>query len=319
MKEKKGKQDKNKPPEKTLKEIEYEQLSLFFDNFISKGKLITKYASVYGLQRVTYIKVKDLKQFFTDNFTEIKEEIKKITNTDIGKEPNKDSLQYFYSLNQKRNILHYLQRIPGDKAKYPKKLMPLKKGDDTSFEFNFNESGFYYLNIKKEKSNKQIIYLILLVILILFIVLFPVWPLNMKIGVLYFLMSLIIFLIAFLVLTIVISIVGLLFGYEIIIMPNIDDSKKSWKDRLFNPFISIEGREDPCWIKIIRIFVIISFIIMGVIAYLYPEIPKESFNLIKRGIIKLYGYAKIKIEDIHYHRNAVKVKENKILDDLNNL
>jgi hypothetical protein len=44
MKEKKEKKDKTKQPEKTLKEIEFEKLSLFFDNYISNGKLITKYA-----------------------------------------------------------------------------------------------------------------------------------------------------------------------------------------------------------------------------------------------------------------------------------
>jgi hypothetical protein len=319
MKEKKEKKDKTKQPEKTLKEIEFEKLSLFFDKYISNGKLITKYASLFGLQRITYIKGKDLKQFFTDNFSEIKNEMLKITNTDIGKEPNQNSLQNFYELNQKRSIFHYLQRIPGDKAKYPKKLLPLKKGDDINLEFNFTDSGFYSLNIKVEKTNRPIIYLILLVILILLIVMFPIWPLNVKIGVLYFLMSLIIFLIAFLVFNIVLCIGGILAGYDIVIMPNIDDTKLSWKDRLFSPFILIEGREDPCCFKVIRIFIIISFIIMGAIAYCYPEIPKESFNMIKRGITTLYGYAKVKIEDIHYQRNSVKVKENKYLDDLNNL
>ena len=316
MKEKK---DKNKPPEKTAKEIEFEKISIFFDTYISNGKLITKYASLYGIQRVQYIKGKDLKQFFINNFSEIKKEILDITKIDIGKEPNKDSLQNFYELNQKRNIFHYLQRIPGDKAKYPKKLLPLKKGDDLSLEFNFSETGFYSLNIKIEKTNKQIIYLILLVILILFIVLFPIWPLSVKIGVLYFLMSLIIFLIAFLIFTIVIAIIGLLFGYDILIMPNIDEIKMSWKNRLFNPFITVEKREDPCLFKVIRIFLIISLVIMSVIAYLYPTIPKESFNLLKKVMSAIYGYARKKIEDIHYHRSAVKVKDTKYLDDLNNL
>ena len=58
---------------------------------------------------------------------------------------------------------------------------------------------------------------------------------------------------------------------------------------------------------------------MSVIAYLYPAIPKESFNLLKKVMSAIYGYARKKIEDIHYHRNAVKVKDTKYLEDLNNL
>ena len=312
----KQKKKKIKKDEKIETETEFERLSSFLDKHISNGQLTIKYATLYDLQRIKYVKGKDLKQFFNDNFTDIKDEIKNITKTDIGKEPNKDSLQKFYELNQKRNIFHYLQRIPGDKAKYPKQLLPLKKGDDKNLEFNFTETGFYSLNIKVEKSKMNNIYLILLIVSILFIVMFPIWPLNMKIGVLYFLMSIIIFLIVFLVLTIIIAIVGMLFGYDIYIMPNIDNPKLGWKDRFINPFYIIEGREDPCWVKTVRIFLIISIVNIGIIAYMYPSIPRESFNMIINGMNNIYKYARKKIEDIHYHRNDVKVQD---MDDLNNL
>lgn len=310
---------KNNTIEKTEKEIEFEKLSSFFDKNTSNGKIITKSASLYGVQRITYIKGKDLKQFFAENFNEIKKEILEITKTDIGKEASKDSLQKFYQINQQRNIFHYLKRIPGDKAKYPKKFLLLKKDDDKDLEYNFTETGFYSLNIKKENSKKPIIYLSLLVICILFVVLFPIWPLKVKLGVLYFLMSLIIFLIAFLILTIIITIVGILFGYDIYIMANIDDVKLSWKDRLFKDFILIEGREDECSFKVFRAIIIISLILIGVIAYIYPTIPKESYNMLKKFMSFLYGFAKQKIEDIHYKRNAIKVKNTKNLHDLENL
>lgn len=318
MKDNKNK-DKKKTPEKSLAETEFEQLSLFFDKYVSNGKLITKYASIYGIKRVAYIKGKDLKQFFTDNFAEIKSEILKITKIDIGKEPNKDSLQNFYELNNKRNIFHYLQRFPGDKVKYPKKLMPLKKGDDISLEFNFTENGFYSLNIKIEKSNKPIIYLLLLVLLILFVVLFPIWPLRVKLGVVYFLMGVIIFLISFLVLSIIICLIGVLIGYDILITPNIDDYKMSWKDRIFKDFIIIEKREDPCWFIAIRIFLIFSVISLCAIAYLYPYVPKECYLMVKNAITYVYNYGKKIIEDIHYQKKSVKVQGNQYLDDLNNL
>ena len=316
MENQKGKKN---PPEKNGKEIEFEKLSIFFDKYIYNGKLITKNANLFGVQRIIYIKGKDFKQFFTQNFEEIKNEILTILNIDIGKEANKDSIQKFYQLNQKRNILHYLQRVPGDKSKYPKRLLPLKKGDDLNLELNFSETGFYLLNIKVEKSKKTIIYLIFLVIFILLIVLFPVWPLKMKLGVLYFLLSLIVFLIVLLILLIIIPIIGFIFGYDILIMKNFEDLKLSWKDRIFNPFIEIQGREDPFLLKFIRIVLIISLLMMGVIAYLEPTIPKESFKMIKNVFVSLYSYATKKIEDIHYNRNAIKVKNTKYLDDLNDI
>ena len=285
------KKEKKNPPEKNEKEIEFEKLSIFFDKYIYNGKLITKNANLFGVQRIIYIKGKDFKQFFTQNFEEIKNEILTILNIDIGKEANKDSIQKFYQLNQKRNILHYLQRVPGDKSKYPKRLLPLQKGDDVNLELNFSETGFYLLNIKVEKSKKTIIYLIFLVIFILLIVLFPVWPLKMKLGVLYFLLSLIVFLIVLLILLIIIPIIGFIFGYDILIMKNFEDLKLSWKDRIFNPFIEIQGREDPFLLKFIRIVLIISLLMMGVIAYLEPTIPKESFKMIKNVFVSLYSYA----------------------------
>lgn len=313
------KNKKDEPEKKTQKEIDFENLSSILDKHISSGVLISKNAILLDMKRIQYIKGKDLKQFFNDNFEIIKKDISSVIKIDIGKEPNKDSLQRFYEIFQQNNIFHYLQKIPGDKAKYPRRLIPLQKGDDPKLEIEFTDSGFYLLNIKAQKSNKPIVYLILLIILILFIVLFPIWPLNVKLGVLYFLMAALIFLIVFLLSTIIIQILGLLFGYDIFIMPNIDEGKMSWKNRLFNPFIVINKREDPCWFFIVRIIFIISIIALGVIAFFFPRIPVQSFRMIKNAIKWIFDYGKEKIEDIHYNRNAMKVKGGAYLDDLDNL
>jgi len=310
---------KEEPKEKTQKEIDFENLSSFFEKYISSDSLIVKSATLFDMKRIQYIKGKDLKQFFNDNFEQIQKEILTIMKLDIGKEANKESLQKFYQINQQNNILHYLQKLPGDKAKYPKRLLPLQKGDNPNLETEFTDTGFYLLNIKTEKSNKPIIYLILLIILILFIVLFPIWPLNVKLGVLYFLMAALIFLIVFLISTIIISLVGILFGYDIYIMPNIDEAKMSWKNRLFNPFILINSREDPCWFIVVRIVILLGLIALGVIAFFFPRIPVQAYNMTKKFLFWIFDYGKEKIEDIHYHRNAMKVKDGPYLDDIDNL
>ena len=216
--------------------------------------------------------------------------------------------------------MHYLKRLPGYKAKYPKKLVPLKKDEDKNLDLIFNESGFYIFQIKVEKSNKALIYLILLIILILFVILFPVWPLSVKMGVLYLLMGAMIFLVALLVLSIVIAIIGFFFGYDIFLLPNLDESKLSWKDRLFKPFVYVEHREDPTWFIAIRIVFIISTIGLCVLGYFFPSIPKECFNTAKNLATTVFNYGKKKVEDIHYGRSDLKVKERaKYLDDLENL
>lgn len=78
-------------------------------------------------------------------------------------------------------------------------------------------------------------------------------------------------------------------------------------------------QEDPCWFKIVRIILIISIIGICIIAYFYPTIPKECCNIIKNVMVSIYSYGKDKIEDIHYHRNEMKVRENQYLEDLDNL
>ena len=309
----------NHQQEISQKKIEFQKISSFLDKYMSDGQLIVKYATLFDLQRISYIKGKDLKKFFNDNFTEIQKEMLEITKINIGKEPNKDSLQKFYSINQQYDILHYLKRIPGDKAKYPKKLLPLTNEDDSNLDLIFDETGFYLFNISVEKSNKPVVYLILVIILVLFIVLFPIWPLNVKLGVLYFLLGCCIFLIAFLTLSIIISILGFPFGYNIYILPNLDETKMSWKDRLINPFIIVETRKDPCWLIIIRIIFIISLIGLCAIGYFFPKIPKECYNMIKNLMITIFSYGKKKIEDIHYHRNDVTIRDTQYLEDLDNI
>ena len=306
-------------PKKSQEEIEFEKLSKFFDKYISNKKLTVKYAVLLGIERVMYVKGKDFKNFFAENFSEIQKEILEITKIDLGEKPTTGALQLFYEINQKRTIMHYLQREPGDKAKYPKRLVPLKKTDDIKNELIFSDTGFYSLLIKIEKSNKPIIYLILLVLLILFIVLFPIWPLNVKLGVLWGLIGILIFLILFLVLSIVVAIVGVIFGYDIYIMPNIDEAKMTWYDRLFNPFVAYNAREDPLSFKILRIFTGVSIVILCAIAYFYPTIPRECYDLFKRGIEITYNFINKKIIDIHNGKGGITVKDKKYYEDFDNL
>ena len=325
MRHKKSKSEKEKEKvkeanKKSEKELNFEKLSSFFDKYISKGFLTIKSATLFDLKRIEYIKGKDLKIFFTENFDLINKDIISIMNINLGTKADEESLQKFYELNQQNNILHYLKKLPGDKAKYPKRLLPLQKDDDPKLETHFTDGGFYLLNRKVEKTNKPLIYLVLLIALILFIVLFPVWPLKMKLGVLNFLIACCIFIIVFLLSTIVISFIGLLFGYDIDIFPMIDEHRLSWKDRLFNPFITIQKRtDDPCWFVIVRTFILIIILCLIVIACFFPRVPVACYTACKKFLVMIFSYSKKKIEDFHYHRSAVVEQGQSFLDDIGNL
>ena len=308
MKKKKKNNSNNSNREEDEISEKIEKFSSFYTKYISNDQLIEKQATLFDSTRISYIKGKDLKQFFTDNFEEIKKEILSITKSNIGKEPNKDSLQKFYEINQLNHILFPMKRIQGDKSKYPKKLLPLTKEEDKNLEFN--ESGFYMLNIKKEKSNKPLIYLVLLIIVILLFVMFPIWPLNAKLGFLYFLMIILMFMMVFLVSTIFISLVGVLFGYDILIIPNIDEPRMSWKNRLFNPFIAINKREDSYCFIVIRIILLILLIALCIVGYFFPRIPKACWRVMKNLTAYIFDYGKQKIEDFHYHRNDMALRDN---------
>jgi translocation protein SEC62 len=245
----------------------YTSLSNLLTEIIDKYQITTKYAILIGQRRVMYIKGKELSTIFKkeENFNFIKTEIEKITKINIGKEPNEKSLQNFFEIFLEKKMLLKLKRIEGDKAKYPKHLNPPKRGENIT---TFEENCFYWVNIISDQSKKSFIYLLLIKLILFLACLFPIWPLNVKLGVLYFLMAVLIFMIVFLFSTIIIQILGLLIGYDILIMPNIDEAKMSWKNRLFNPFIIINSREDPCSVKIIRILLLISLTALCVLAYL---------------------------------------------------
>ena len=73
----------------------------------------------------------------------------------------------------------------------------------------------------------------------------------------------------------------MMIGYDIIIMENIDNYKLSWKDRYFKNFLRIEKRkDDPCWFKVVRIVMFISFTQMGIIAYFIYLIMLSIFLIL---------------------------------------
>ena len=263
----------------------YEELTSLLKLLINDYNLTTKYANILGQHRIQYIKGKDLVQFvkYEDNFKDLKERFKKIVNIDIGTEPNQDSFQKMFEIFYSRNILLKLFRLEGDKSKYPKKLIPPKIGEDTK---TFEENKFYWVNIKQEKNKKQYVYLGIIIIILFLTCLYPIWPLKLQLGFWYTILIILIILLILTSLILVVAILGIIVGYDVLILPNlIEPRMPSFRSR-FTPFVAVIKREDD-WMGILFRICAGTFIVCSLILCIFyrtyiPIIYNFCINMIKK-------------------------------------
>ena len=254
-----------------------------------------------------YIKGKELTIAFKkeENFNYIRNEIEKITKINIGKEPNEKSLQNFFEVFFQKKMLLKLKRLEGDKAKYPKHLNPPKRGENI---ISFEENCFYWVNILSEQSKKGFIYLALIIIILLLACLFPIWPLKAKIGFLWFILGILVFLLIFTILCLVVAIIGVIFGYDIVVIPNLIEPKLSLYDRLFNPFVAYWPREDDWSMKLCRFFLGFSILTLTVLGIKFPWVFQTSWNFFNEYFWKLYNLV---LENfVNKYHNPVSVRNN---------
>ena len=262
----------------------YEELTSLLKLLINDYNLTTKYANILGQHRIQYIKGKDLVEFvkYEDNFKDLKERFIKIVNIDIGNEPNQDSFQKMFEIFYSRKILLKLFRLEGDKSKYPKKLIPPKIGEDTK---TFEENKFYWVNIKQEKNKKQFIYLGIIITILFLTCLYPIWPLKVQLGFWYTILIILIILLILTTLILVVAILGIIVGYDVLILPNLIERMPNFKSR-FTPFVAVIKREDD-WIGILFRICAGTFIVCSLILCIFyrtyiPITYNFCINMIKK-------------------------------------
>jgi translocation protein SEC62 len=154
-------------------------LSDIFIQLLEDKGLPVKETSLPQLERrVLYCRGKELKEFLKTNYDQIRKRINETVDVDIGNY-SVNSNQNFYNVFHTRKMLCRVDRVEGDKAKYPKRLLL-----DTNIE-TFDENKFYWINYIKEDRRKksQYIYLVICVSVVIFGCLFPIWPLWVKLSV----------------------------------------------------------------------------------------------------------------------------------------
>jgi hypothetical protein len=290
-------------------------LSDFITSLYEKHSLITKQAIYMNQKRIMYTKGKDFVAFFKENYQMISQHIKDITSTNLGAEPNDKSIQTFFTICLENKLIFKLCRMEGDKAKYPKRLVPPKRNEDI---FQFDEKDFYWLNtIAKETSKKTIVLLFIAVLSVLLFCLFPVWPIKVKIGFLWTILGVLLILLALTLISLVVAIVGVIFGYDIMLLPNLLEPKVSLKDRFINPFIAYYPREDPLWMVMVRVNMGLAIVIVAVLAYFHPGFIVSTYELVTSGGGKLYKLLTDKlITPANRTSVTVRDKHQRILDDI---
>jgi hypothetical protein len=282
----------------------------------------------YENSRKEFIKGKEFEKIITKNQTKYLELFKKdFPNEIFNKKNTEDFINQIYSIFNQNSMMFKAIREEGDRKKKIKRLLPYellviehgcicaREHDNQERDHNkhytieeikkFNKELYYIIN--RKKSHKwSYFYLGALVFLILMYVLMPVWPYKVKVGV-WWISYILLLLTAFIYgLRFSVYIFFFIFGYNVWILPDLDDPKLGVIDS-FRRVISIEKRNEKWYTILIRVCI---SVFTGYVVYCFYRRP-ELFNDIKKlvydALKDLYFYGEDKIVN-SWNSTAVKVK-----------
>ena len=301
------------------------ELSLEFFNefmaFLEKKKFIIKDA-VVGSKRKEYIKQKEFKSIVDQEKIEIVKMFKGLSNvSSINDDTPNLSDELIKLFRSQAFIIEAMPPRHEKGLKFPKKLIPfnqLSKDDVTEEEYNDYKSSSrkFYVLTEERAEKKSYFWLWLIIVLILAICLFPIWPLEVKLGIWWISWILSVFMIGLIVIRLIIYLFFFIFGFDIWIFPNLTDDKLGVIES-FKPFISSKKRNETLYTIIFRLGIAC---LTGYIAYYIYENP----NIIDDGIDHLweiyqdvlsYGNEKI----INYHNStsiSIVDKSNKYMNNI---
>ena len=323
--------------EEDLKEkwIELSNIIKFLE---SKGLEIKE--CIYYKSRAEFVKGKLLEEKIKENLEEVCKQINKIMKTKISHEKPEEAIQEIYKQFKSVELISKACREDGDKKKIVKKLLPyeqlvllnkcncgkdhdeLEKVDhpkklDLNKLYSFDPSFFYILNVNRGKS-KIYFYLFLIIIGILLYALMPVWPYKMKVAVWWISYVLLIIILSIYVIRLAIYIFCYTFGYDVWILPDMDDPKLGFFES-FKKVISAEKRDDKWYFIVIRVILAIISGYVGFCVYKNPQIIDDSKKLIFDAIRDLYHYGEDRF--VNNNSTSVRLKNKKkyiSLEDLDN-
>lgn len=240
------------------KKEEFEELSRFFNKL--EGGLPVKSAS-YGPGRTDYIRAKDFEKVIKEKAKYVCENVNKICDTRIEPEDEEYVQFIFEEFHDRKMFLKALRFEEDSRLKYPKRLKPheetlqddgccgtdhghspsKKHGHKANKEdFNkFDDNAFYAVAISDPQAKtRTYFWLVFAVVGVLLACLFPVWPLELKLGV-WWVSYILLMIMAFLIIVrLQFYLFFYIFGVDLWIFPNMFD------DRVRNLFTFLLAERD---------------------------------------------------------------------------
>lgn len=166
--------------------------------------------------------------------------------------------------------------------KFPKKLFPIKTTQDDSI-LNSTRKRFFIFT-KERLETKSYFWLILIVICILAYCLFPLWPLEVKLGIWWVSWILLVIMIGIISIRLVIYILFYIFGRDFWLFPNLFDDKLGFFDS-FKPVYLNTKRNETYFTILIRLIIFVFVVYIGVSLYFNPELIQEGVD----HLIEIYS------------------------------
>jgi len=286
--------DKNKMTQDQEDDETYQKLSDLFIKFEDISKIEIRNAT-YGHTRTDYVRGKDLEKAFTDNIEFLAKGINEILKLDIDPKSDK-ALQLVYKEIHDWDILSKAERPKTEgKIKFPKRLIALEESDDCcddsevkkksskiNFE-SFDPNFFYAINVIRSQK-KTYFWLFFAIFGVIMACLFPVWPIEVKIGIWWVSYILLIALVVLIIVRYIVYCLFFIFGISFWIFPNLFDDSKGVIDS-FLPIYSVNKRQD----SIISILIRISIAsIVGYTAWYVHSNPDSIFDF-RDHLLEIYN------------------------------
>lgn len=330
----------NKQEEKTIQE--------FRENWIKLSEII-KFLETKGLEikeciyvgkRAEFVKGKDFEAKLKENLNDICDKINKELKLEISLKKPEEAIDEIYKQLKVSQIINKACREDGDKKKHVKKLLPyeqlalingcncgknhseLEKVDhpkklDINKLNSFDPSYYYILNINRSKS-KIYLYLFLIIFAVLLYVLMPIWPYKMKVAVWWTSYVLLLIITGIYVVRLILYVFCYTFGYDVWILPDLDDPKLGFFDSL-KRVISVERRKDQWYFIVLRIILAIISGYVGYCVYINPKLIDDAEKFFVDAIRDIYHYGEDKF--VNNNSTAIRAKNKKkyiSIEDLDN-
>jgi hypothetical protein len=285
-------------------EERYKKLSLLFIKFEEKSKIEVRNAS-YGHTRTDYVKGKDLEKAFKENLEMLCSEINQICDTKIDHKSPSSLQQVFTEFHRRRMLSRAARPDSEGKIKYPKRLIPLEEEDNCCGEKDeidkkhlsdlkkFDPNYFFAIDIIRSKS-KTYLWLFIAIFGVIMACLFPVWPIEVKIGIFWVSYVLLISMIVLIVVRYIVFTFFYIFGISFWIFPNFFDDTKGVIDS-FLPLYSYEKRQDSILSILIRMAIAVFVAYIALYVYTNPESINDFANHLVEVYNDMFEFGKDKI------------------------